>query len=272
MAKKIILLTVFAVVSVLQGMSSETTAPEKCDQHIRYIEEGTTWEVEMKSNVDPESPAVSLTQSLEGSEIINDKEYLKLWLSIDGGEKELVSYIRISKVFQCVYALPVNNPDGEERLIYFYSKPAEEPKKLTPMKWDGTLVDESFNWKEGVGNDPSFTYNDIPYWYKHVDIFPEGADSSDSDKKLSSVKWIYGIGSIAGFTNQCYSLFPEVTTTLKRVVTGCSGVVYEAGTNGISEITEDAVEGGIKYRPDGTRFGDNEKGLYIQNGKKYIAR
>lgn len=272
MAKKLILLAVLSVLFVLPVLSGETAGPEKSYQGIRYIEEGTTWEVEMKSNLDPEAPVVSLKQSIEGAEIINGKEYLKLWLSVDGGEKELVSYVRISLKFLCVYALPLNDTGGDERLIYMFSRPAEEPKKLTPMKWDGTLVDESYNWEWGAGNDPNFTFNDIPYSYRHVDIFPEGADTSDPDAKIGSTKWIFGLGSIAGFTNQCYSLFPEVTTTLKRVVTGCSGVVYEAGTNGIGEIENDAVENGVKYRPDGTRFGENEKGLYIMNGKKYIAR
>lgn len=266
------LLSLLAVVAVLQGICSETTDPEKSSQRIRYIEEGTTWEVEMKSNLTPEAPAVNLSQSLDGSEIINDKEYLKLWLSIDGGEKELIAYVRISKVFQCVYALPVDDTDREERLIYFYSRPAEEPRKVTPMKWDGTLADESFDWKEGVGNDDNFTFNDIPYWYKHVDLYADMADSSESGEKVGSVKWIYGIGSIAGFTNQCYSLFPEVTTTLKRVLNGSSDVVYDASMTGVDQIESDFVGDGVRYRPDGTRFGENEKGLYIMNGRKYIAR
>lgn len=139
------------------------------------------------------------------------------------------------------------------------------------MKWDGTLVDEPFNWKQFDGTDPGFTFNDIPYWYICGNIFSEGSDTSDPDAKIGSTKWIYGIGSIAGFTNQCYSLFTEVTTTLKRVVTDCSGVVYEVDTNNIDEIVTERVDDSVKYRPDGTRFGENEKGLYIQNGKKYIA-
>lgn len=271
MAKKLILLAVIAVAAVLPGLCLETAGPEKCDQHIRYIEEGTTWEVEMKSNLDPEAPVVSLKQSIEGAETINGKEYLKLWLSVDGGEKNLISYLRISRTLMSVYALPTDDKDGEERLIYNFGSP-REAQIITPMRWDGTLVDEPFSWNECAGTDPGFTFNDIPYSYSYLDIFPEGADTSDPDAKIGSTKWIYGIGSIAGFTNQCYSLFPEVTTTLKRVVTGCSGVVYEADTNNIDEIVTERVEDGVKYRPDGTRFGENEKGLYIQNGKKYIAR
>lgn len=271
MAKKLILLAVLSVLFVLPVLSGETAGPEKSYQGIRYIEEGTTWEVEMKSNLDPEAPVVNLEQSIEGTEVINEIEYLKLWLSIDGGEKNLISYLRISRTLMSVYALPTDDKDGEERLIYNFGSP-REAQIITPMRWDGTLVDEPFSWNECAGTDPDFTFNDIPYWYICGDIFPAGADTSDPDAKIGSTKWIYGLGSIAGFTNQCYSLFPEVTTTLKRVVTGCSGVVYEAGTNGIGEIENDAVENGVKYRPDGTRFGENEKGLYIMNGKKYIAR
>lgn len=78
-----------------------------------------------------------------------------------------------------------------------------------------------------------------------------------------------------GFTNQLYSLCDDYETTLKRVITSCSGIVYDANQAGIGGINADDSEGignNVKYHIDGTLFREGDKGIYIMNGKKYIAR
>ena len=57
------------------------------------------------------------------------------------------------------------------------------------------------------------------------------------------------------------------------LITSCSGIVYDAATAGIGNINAEVSTGdNVKYHIDGTLFREGDKGIYIMNGKKYIAR
>ena len=66
-------------------------------QNILFIELGTSWESEVKSNLSPDAPVMKVVQSLDGIDEINGKTYLKLWVSIDDGEPVFKSYIQIGR-------------------------------------------------------------------------------------------------------------------------------------------------------------------------------
>lgn len=273
MRKKLIL-----AFSVMLCMAFAMSAQEPGDpdwQNIYFIEPGTQWEVEVKSNVNPGEPAIQVTEWLEGSEMIDGKWYLKLWVKIGEEAPRMTTYIRMQVGPDArIYAMDPENMERGERLIYvfFYNRNMpEEP--LASLNWDGTLSDEeySFSMKSGEG----FENSGYKWGTEVASIYPSGAEKS-AENCLGNVTWVYGLGGMCGFTNQCYAINSDYTTTLKRMVTHCSGVVYDStGMNGIENIdAEDTMSPtrNVKYHLDGTLFNEGEKGIYIMNGKKYIAR
>ncbi len=238
-------------------------------KYIGFIEPGTKWEVEVKGVDVSELPVTNVVQWLDGVEEINGKEYVKLWVKINDGEYDLASYIRIDNAEMEIYALSPDDMERGERRIYDF-RPHTGYRTLAAINWDGTLSAEDYIYhvdKHVAGGFESCG-NDFSAW--EVSIY---SGSEDGEKiPLGDVTWIYGIGSPAGFLNQCYSINDGITSTLKRVETECSGVVYENNIAGITSVVAPEIINGIKYRPDGTLFRDGDKGIYIMNGKKYVQR
>jgi len=237
--------------------------------NIGFIEPGTKWEVEVKGVYVPEQPARNVVQWLYGEEEINGKEYTKLWVKIDDGEYTLASYIRIDTAEMEIYALSPDDMERGERRIYDF-RPHTGYRTLAAINWDGTLSAEDYIYHvdRHVAGGVESCGNSFSTW--EVSIY---RGSEEGEKiHLGSVTWIYGIGSTAGFLNQCYSIYDGFTTVLKKVETECSGVVYENNIAGITSVVDPQIENGIKYRPDGTLFKEGDKGIYIMNGKKYIQR
>ncbi len=59
--------------------------------NIFYIEESASWELTVYP--DGSDEALSVVQTLSGTEIINNKQYMKLMSSVNGGESKVISYL-----------------------------------------------------------------------------------------------------------------------------------------------------------------------------------
>ena len=263
--------------SLLLALPMVALAGHPCDldpenwQNILFIELGTSWESEVKSNLRPDAPVMKVVQSLDGIDEINGKTYLKLWVSIDDGEPVFKSYIRIDR-HELIYALDPQRIDEGEKLIYsFSSKPSDEP--ISWLMWDGSLAeDEEYEFVKTRNVNADVEYADWEWAAYKVKLYPVGF-KGEEDACVGAVTWYWGMGAASGFTNQLYSASSAYTSTLKRVGTSCNGVVYDvSGGAGVGTAIEDFPLDGTKYRIDGTPLSEGEKGIYIMNGKKYIAR
>lgn len=238
---------------------------------IGLIESGTTWECEERLNAFSDMPMNKIVQTLDGTEEINGKTYIKLWVSTNDHSAKLRCYIRVDAQNGYVYALdPIRLEEGEKLIYSMYYQDTDEP--VSWVLWDGFLMDRQYQFV--AERDPgSDIENSGRVWEaQKVKLYPVGF-KGDESACLTEVIWYSGLGTLAGFTNQLYGVCEEHTSILKRVVSSRLGVVFEANENaGVGIIEDNRVPEGIKYRIDGTRFQEGEKGMYIMNGKKYIAR
>ena len=236
-------------------------------KYIGFIEPGTKWEIDVTDLTDSDASVTKAIQWLDGSEEINGTEYMKLWVKIGDGEYSLASYIRCDRAEMCVYALSPDDVDHGECKNYDFSL-IPGYREITPINWDGTLSKDSYVYH--FDNTPTNSWESCGYKHPTMVVSIYSPDDANHESPLSSVTWIYGIGSQAGFLNQCYALYSGVKTELRKVSTDCSDVVFENNAAGITSAVETPVVNNIKYRLDGTLFRENEKGMYIMNGRKYI--
>lgn len=267
MSRKKLVIVIIAVIMmacnhVLHAANVELTHAESIEDCIMFIEDGTSWEVEVKSNKDLSLKPFIVTQSLDGTEEINGKKYIKLWSSREGEDKELISYIRIDRAYNGIFALPADDIDSIEKPIYCFGNRNDS---YALLNLDGTLSEDEYNIVYEATTD--FTYNNHSYPNFHYKVY--SASDVEHTDCLGTVQWIYGMGSIAGFANQLYCVNKEWTTKLRRIVTSCSGIVYEDLSASLDSFVSDLENSGIKYRPDGTIFREGDTGIYIMDGKKY---
>ena len=193
--------------------------------NILFIEEGTTWNVEVNHADIPDQTPIQVSQRLEGTETVNGQEYLKLLTKIEGGEEKLASYVRLDKRQERIYALDPADVERGERLVYSFKSKGIEDIPFAQLNWDGTL--DSRDYRITVKETDLVRNCGYDYSVYEVSIYPYGS-TENADEKIASCEWIRGIGSVAGFANQLYPLCKDYTTTLKSVVTSCqNGLVYE---------------------------------------------
>lgn len=232
-------------------------------QNLAYIEEGTVWEIEVQYN-HPNSEPFNVKQWLDGTEDINGRTYLKYWSQVEGEDAQLILYVRLVRGKNQAFCMAPDDPDHNEYLLYQFNY-QQEPAEIASVGWDGTISDKKLKFSADSGSD--LEYSELKYYGWDVSLY----DTSNNDC-LDSVEWLLGMGTTHGFLNQCYSLETEYTTTLKRLLHCGNEVIYDNTTANIDNIQIDNTGSNIKYRADGTLFREGDKGLYIMNGKKYIAR
>lgn len=269
--EKLVLTLVLMLTSVISGSVAFGSHEDLSDwQNIFYIELGTSWEVDVKSNVNPDEAVKKVVQRLDGTETINDRKYLKLWIKIDDAEEYLASYIHLDKSKMSVYALDPENIERGERLIYSFVR-HHDAFTLTSMSWDGKLSEEDYTCSMyGDDNIQSCGYT----WYGYaISVFPADSDLT-RENLIGKATWYDGFGGACGFTNQLSCLDEDYTTILRRVITSCNGVIYEnlSEPGAIDAVYEEEYKNNVKYHLDGTLFREGDKGIYIVNGKKMIAR
>lgn len=234
-------------------------------QNILFIESGTKWEMKVQSNLFSEEPAFNVTQWIDGYDDIDGRAYMQLWSQTGNDNPQIISYLRIEG--GRIFAISANDMQRGECLVYDFCRTDVTRDLLVPMNWDGTLSDEAYLYTSKSAEELDFSHL-VGFKYPVIEVSLYDSGSSEC---VGTVEWYHGLGSPAGLTNQCYALNMEYTTTLQKVYHSGDELVYDKSCAGVdnlidSEITQD----GIRYRPDGTRFGDNEKGIYIMNGKKYV--
>lgn len=237
-------------------------------QSIGYIQFGTIWEVEVFSNDNPDQSPVLVRQWLEDTETINGLEYMKLWSQPEGEEASLVSYIRIDiSKNESIYAMSPQDIDAGESLIYCFRPSKDELAPVCPISINGDILDAGLTFKL---LEKGFISNfDYPFVTFEVGLYKE---IDGGQVYQGTTTWIRGLGTTSGFLNQCPGQFDNCTTVLRRAIFRDGTVVYE-NFSGIDNVNPDQPSShqGIRYRLDGTRFRDGDKGVYIMNGKKYVA-
>lgn len=238
-------------------------------QFIGYIELGTKWEMEVKSNIFADKKSFNVTQWLEGTEEINGQKYMKLWSQVEDETPQITTYLRIDMKTMCIYAISSENINMQECLIYDFYNRNKPDIPIVPIRWDGKLSDKSYLYTSTNDGELDFSHL-VGYKYSITKVSLYEIDDTETNNCVGEVKWYRGIGNPAGLTNQCYCLDTEYTTTLRKVYHCGVDLVYDMPVAGIGNITDTTSVDGIKYRPDGTRFNDGDKGIYIMNGKKYV--
>lgn len=108
----------------------------------------------------------------------------------------------------------------------------------------------------------------------------EVENDANFDYYYSFSHWINGIGdsvSLLDTPNEKYQQFWGQHTLVQVENNGeiyyDSGEIEKPTEGGVESVdAESSAQGdGVKYRIDGTRYVDGEKGIYIQNGKKYVV-
>ncbi len=269
--KKVLMITAALGILVYHNPKALADEPQHGDPdwpNIIYIEPGTKWEMEVKSSIFTDESAFTVNQWIEGTEDINDKIYYKLWSQVKDETPEIISYLRIDKLNYKIFAVSPENMDRDECLVYsFYTGSA--PQEIVSMSWDGKLSDETYLFKAKKDGELDFS-NLVGFKYPIMKVSLYNADDIDLENCIGTVDWYVGIGTPSGLTNQCYCLDTEYTTILRKVYHNGEQLVYDMPTARINDITDNSPADGIKYRPDGTRFNDGDKGIYIMNSKKYI--
>lgn len=238
---------------------------------IMFIENGSVWEVELASNTEPESAISHVEYTLQDYEIINEVRYHKLFMSVDGDTPTLISYLNINRFDKTIYALDPNNIEAGESLIYNFSAALPETDRIVAyMDWDGSISQTKYHFT--MKTESYLSFSDYQYGKFNISLYPNSMHNAE--EQICETTWYEGVGTLHGLTNQIPALNPDITTTLIRLTSPCNGVVYEQNLTGsVETLVEPASSGdGIKYRIDGTRMQEGEKGIYIMNGKKYINR
>ncbi len=255
--------------------ADQPTPSEPGWQHILFIESGTKWEMKVKSNVFTDESAFTATQWIDKYDEIDGRAYMELWSQTENDTPQLISYLRIEG--GRIFAISANDMQRGECLVYDFCRTDVTRDLLVPMNWDGTLSDKAYLYTSKSNGELDFSQlAGFKYQILSVSLFEE--DDTDATDCVGTIDWYHGIGSPAGLTNQCYCLDSEYTSKLIKVYHNGSELVYDKSDEydtpqaAVEGIVDASCNDGVRYRPDGTRFNDGDKGIYIMNGKKYVAR
>jgi len=258
----VILMTFFCLsnYSYAEALHDSDLDNENPWPRIGIIDEGTTWDIEVTPAGSDETLIVS--QTIDGIEIINGKEYYKLWSSVNDGEPELVNYLYIDGVKRNIYALEPNHIDKGERLIYSYS--LKNPTSISSINWKGEISDETYNAVYNKNHGPFKVENPNLHNVKWEEYNIFSTSDIEMDKCLGTVRWIHGFGNVTGLLNQCYCINNSDKVVLKRIHSVGDGLIYDANLAGVEQI-ESSEEKRVSaiYDIRGVQIPDFEPGLNI---------
>lgn len=236
---------------------------------IGHIGPGARWEFELINKETPTEPAIQITERLGEIIPINGIYYCQLFTSSNGENEELLCYVRISFLKQTIKALPLDYENAEEYLIYSQQVRESWPANYTYsyLGIDGSLSNQEYNINE-------INHNYIKCCdYNYLSLTYNVYSNNGADRELiGSTNWINGIGTECGLINNLSCLDPKYTPHLLRMYNTNNQLVYEAQSADIYQLETPIISNTIKYHPDGSIFREGDKGIYIQNGKKYIQR
>ena len=243
-----------------------------------YFVNGMQWELKAFSAPSPSPQSWNVLQYLNGNDFVAGKECLKFYSGIVEENKPvpLLTYIHTDgdKVYFLALKPGEDRDNGVWTLLYDFSLAPGEQTSIGYMTWN----DASYNPERSsvitciseVGARPDSDGNTIMLM---SEAMPGTTATPDGDKETN--RWIKGIGSVYGVcANGGYYLDGAGSSVLVRatlngkVLCGSGSAALETpsvGGDGADNATP-------CYKPDGTRFNPGDKGIYIKDGKKHLAR
>lgn len=200
-----------------------------------------------------------------------------MYFSNEGQEKTLYAYVRSED--GKVYARSINN-DPREFLMYdFNLQPGDLVSVYLCLGIDSPYknLDKIHPYIVHCVNRYKITSNGHSFEVIEFDEHCEGM-ADDWDCNYLTGQWIVGVGSDAGPFYNIYlqlagggSMLDKVTISDDLVYSNEDVQIDPANVNQLMD-SEESAEYGPSYNIDGTLHSEGQKGLYIRNGKKFIAR
>lgn len=227
-----------------------------------FFKEGTHWIVEVYPDWDPTADTFFSEYFIDDTEIIDGKEYMKMFEKHESGKIEFLYLLR-SEGEKVYMRNAYNNTDyliynfglkpGEYCTIY-QSFGLETENKRTPIEWNLTYSDVQFD----------------PVWGENK-LSLEGTRVDNNNIPLDKAFWIDGIGSsVQPGINLISGIDGYGSRVIEVIVDGMT--IFKANNTSISEIQENESlhDNEIYYRIDGTFSNAPTKGINITNGKKIL--
>lgn len=254
------------ILSILTALSLSCNA-------VNYFQNGMQMEWKRHAAIPPVSDAPGnpaepqyVTLYLDGEDFVAGKECLRLYSAPTGCNEtqSLLTYIHTNG--DKVYFLsikPDSDPnEGEWLLLYDFGLTAGDITSIALLNWENALC---------VHNDITITCTGLTQEQSptgtltKIQITENNADTGE---------WIAGIGCLQGYTlNGGWGLDGAGASILLKA--SLNGEILYRNENADIEApigpTHSATDA-PRYKPDGTAFLPSDKGIYIQNGAKHIAR
>lgn len=236
-----------------------------------YFTEGTVWKLKSFPQFPDNSEEATLHINIWLEESLDalDKTYTRCWYQVDGKEKAELYSIRAegSRVYQ------LNEDKTKEYLIYDFDTTNSNAYvdiyiAETPLAQHSHPRFSKIMRISNIASD-LYQYSSVPTTLITFDAYDYLTNEWDYWGKGN---WIEGIGSPSGPLDNDASFIGGLYQYVDEVTHNGETVFKFQDASAVNNIDDNFPEVGIKYHPDGTIFHDNEKGFFIQNGKKFITR
>lgn len=254
----LVFMTMFSVMPSYADRSDNSEVDAPSWPRIYFIDEGTTWELEVTPDGSDET--LSVSQTISGKQIINDKEYYKLLSSVNGGESKLISYLYVDGTERTIHALDPNKIEKGERLIYAYHG---EEHMTAFINWKGEMSDcDYYVYRKGSGSELQLVH---PNGNATTNIYSVCiVDDNDVKTPIGEVEWVEALGNVTGLLNQLYCVDNSDKVILKKVRSVGDGVIYDATLADVEEIdVADEKKIIAIFNVNGVHLRDFEPGLNI---------
>lgn len=248
------------------GSTCAQASENDSENGLGYICEGTQWVSYLKDMVEfMVFEPRTYVNSLQGVEEINGIAYMVLWFDKleDNLPPSITGYIRTDG--EKVYFLKDASGNSHEFLLFDFSIQQGMTTSFVPSVegqtfWPGadTTV-KCLETGSVEGENETFSTMEMEFFLNGQSIQPD----------FPPVKWIRGIGSEYGITNN----FEETCKFHEVYHDGI--LVYKAqnGGAGVESVGDDDVKRGLgvrRYHIDGREFKDGDTGVCIENGRKTV--
>jgi|GEM_PF-2333715 len=270
-----IILSVMSALFIFGNVYGQGNYVESSTQQNDYICEGTKWVMQIMS-VMPRPDFIppyeveirTYHEWIEGTDIINGKEYMKVWEDkFDDPEyRNFEGYIR--KENDKVYYLDKSG-EGDEYILFDYSMMRGDKCVFTPIDGyapTGSSIEfTAICMNEGVENNQGHSYE-----YRTIGFLINGESYHEY---FVPIRWIKGIGSQGGILSNMY--FGESGGASVYEVYHKGELVYKYQNSAIDNIINDGIKQShenLKFHLDGSIFKDGDTGICIERGKKRLIK
>ena len=268
-----IILSVMSALFIFGNVYGQGNYVESSTQQDDYICEGTKWVMQIMS-VMPRPDFIppyeveirTYHEWIEGTDIINGKEYMKVWEDkFDDPEyRNFEGYIR--KENDKVYYLDKSG-EGDEYILFDYSMMRGDKCIFTLIDGyapTGSSIElTAICMNEGVENNQGHSYE-----YRTIGFLINGESYHEY---FVPIRWIKGIGSQGGILSNMY--FGESGGASVYEVYHKGELVYKYQNSAIDNIINDGIKQShenLKFHLDGSIFKDGDTGICIERGKKRL--